>query len=433
MSLKGNDMIMKKLSSIFLIFALSSCTHVPKAAAPKLSVADTPKNVIFMIVDGMGFEYVKAARIYNGMKPLAFEEFACQSRVTTCSVAGADATGACINGTDDVTDSAAAATAIATGVKVKNGVISEDLPHNSEAIATILEISKAQGKSTGVVATKLFSDATPAAFASHAKDRNDTKDILSSMFNGVTPNVVFGADNEQHRLAATKASVPYHLASNASELKSLTAQLVATNGCAYGACPYVYGGFGEHELIPEVFPVVVGLPLQIAEDKMQQKNLPRLHEMAQSALDLLSQNDQGFFLMVESSHPDTIGHHNRHIDQTPNAPSAINVLIKEMQEVEKTAQVLENFVRNHPGTLLILTADHETGGLKIDMDQTACLGKTGCVPQVRWTSALYEDSPASIARHTNVDVPLYAIGSGAQKYCQERLNNTDLMTLALGK
>lgn len=130
---------------------------------------------------------------------------------------------------------------------------------------------------------------------------------------------------------------------------------------------------------------------------------------------------------------DTIGHHNKHIDKRQASPTAIEALVSEMVEVENTIKVLEQFVANNPDTLLILTADHETGGLRIEEDKTACLGKEKCIPTVKWTSENYDLLPDSIARHTNVDVPLYATGKGSARFCQERINNTDIKNLAFAQ
>ncbi|MBL4817741.1 MAG: alkaline phosphatase, partial [Deltaproteobacteria bacterium] len=135
------------MSQRFLLLALLfslSCTHARVSQGSK-----TPKNVIIMIVDGMGPEQVKAGRIFFGNEKLAFEKFPYQSTVSTHNI------------DHKVTDSAAAATAIATGQKVKNRVISPG--------KTPLEHFKESGKSTGIITNMLLSDATPAAFAAHAK------------------------------------------------------------------------------------------------------------------------------------------------------------------------------------------------------------------------------------------------------------------------
>jgi alkaline phosphatase len=389
--------------------------------------------MVLMIVDGMGLEHVKAARIYNGQKALRYERFTCSTKVSTCAADGADINGHCMEKSDHVTDSAAAATAIATGVKVMNGVVSKNVVQQQTDIETILEISKRQGKSTGIIATKLFTDATPAAFVAHADGRDMTSEILEDMFQGALPNLVFGSDTPLHRSAAEASPVKYQFVHNTQDLKSLVAKVDDGTSCK-GNCPYVYGGFGQYDLIPEVFPIKSGLPLEITPaDKFTELQVPHLSEMTDAALKILKKNETGFFLMVESSMPDMISHHNTHLDGNKNSPSAIAVLVREMLEVENTIKVLESFVAAHPDTLVILTADHETGGLVIEEDKTACLGKENCLPTVRWTSAKYEPTKESLSRHTGADVPLYAIGAGAERFCKARINNIDIKNLALAR
>lgn len=424
----------RKMIALAAAFSLmmTSCTSM--RGLKNSRVNRVPKNVIFMIVDGMGFEYVKATRIYNGQKPLAFEKFPCASEVTTCAADGADQNGICLKKSPHITDSAAGATAMATGVKVANGVVSKNIVHQQTDIETILEISKRQGKSTGVVATKLFTDATPAAFIAHADGRGETDEILHDIFQGSLPNLVFGADTPAHRLAAKNALIPYTMVHTVDDLKSLAVQISNSKSCDADDCPYIYGGFGQYDLIPGIFKVKTGLPLEITpKEKFAELKVPHLSEMTEAALTILSKNKNGFFLMVESSMTDTVGHHNKHIDATKESPSAISVLVKEMVEMEHTAKVLENFVHNNPDTLVVLTADHETGGLVVEEDKTACLGRPDCIPTVRWTSPNYDEKPNSMARHTGVNVPLYAIGQGAEKFCKPQLNNTDIKTLALSE
>lgn len=415
-----------------------SCTTVQPTTKKEPLVSQPkggPKNIIFMIVDGMGFAHVKAAHIYHGQKPLDFEQFTCQTKVTTCAYEGANGSGHCLVNSDHVTDSAAAATAIATGVKVKNGAISRQLPTEHKDVQTILELSQLQGKSTGIIATKLFTDATPAAFASHANDRDLTEEILSDMFQDVRPNVILGADTPVHRQYANQSKSPYQLVHTAKDLKNLAQQISQGQSCGLNTpCPYIYGGFGEHALIPGVYEEKSGLPLEITPVELYTElNVPHLSEMTEAALKILSKNEQGFFVMVESSMPDMISHYNAQIDAIKKSPKAIEVLIKEMLEVENTIKVIKAFVEKNPDTLVILTADHETGGLVIDEEKTACLGREHCVPQVRWTSKKYAPTIDSPVKHTNADVPLYAFGVGAERFCQEQINNTDIMKLALAK
>lgn len=418
----------------FLLMLPACSTQKIMAKVSKPGSPEVAKNIIYVIVDGMGYEHVKASRIYNGQQPLSYEQFPCKTSVTTCSIAGADKSGHCLAHTDDVTDSAAAATAIATGAKVKNGAISRKLPAEEADVQTILEIAKSQGKSTGIIATKLFTDATPAAFASHANDRDETEEILKDMFTASTPNVVFGADTPLHRSYAKKSIVPYTFVHNAIDLARTASTIESKTSCVGTDCPFVYGGFGEYEMIPGVFNKKAGLPLEITDTKSYaQQGLPHLSQMTDAALKILNKNQNGFFLMVESSMPDMISHYNKQIDKLEHAPKAINVLIEEMNELNKTVKVLEAFVANNPNTLVVVTADHETGGLVIEEDKTSCLGKQGCVPSVRWTAASYDESLDSPARHTNANVPLYAAGVGADRFCKETINNIDIHSLSLAQ
>ncbi len=263
-----------------------------------------PKNLIVMIVDGMGFEHVKAARIFNGMKPFSYEQFPCKTTVTTCSFAGADEQGNCIKDSADITDSAAAATAIATGIKVKNGAVSRRLPVEEADIETVLEMFKAQQKSTGIVATKLFSDATPAAFASHANYRSMTEEILQDMFQDTRPNVIFGADDAQHRQYARESKSSYQMVYTTKDMQSLAQKIGGGKNCEGGSCPHVYGGFGQYDMMPYSKPKHVGLPLEFASAEVFEKQgSPHLSQMTDAALTILNKNPDGFFLMVKARNP----------------------------------------------------------------------------------------------------------------------------------
>lgn len=412
---------MKKLSLFFLIIILLlSCKsidhNISSNQKPYILKKQVAKNIIYMIVDGMGFEYIKAARIYNGQKPLSFENFPCQTKVSTSSK------------DNEVTDSAAAATAIATSVKVNNGVISKEIPGSKEDLITILEESKLLNKSTGIISTKLFSDATPAAFASHAVDRNDTKDILNSMFAKVKPNIIFGADNKEHEIYVLKSINNYKIIHNKSDMLNILSD-PKIKECKNNLCNFIYGGFGQYELIPNIYEKVVGLPLEITNKNFYEGlNIPHLSLMTKTALKILSQNKTGFFLMVESSMPDVIGHNNYNIDQAKNSPGSLKTLVFEMLEVDETAKVITDFIKENPDTLFVLTADHETGGLLIDEENTTCLNEYGCIAKSIW-SAKKHSLINNISSHTSQDVPLFAVGKKSENFCKSKIDNTDIKKL----
>ncbi|HRX49487.1 MAG TPA: alkaline phosphatase, partial [Spirochaetota bacterium] len=134
---------------------------------------------MLLIGDGMGFEEIRAAELFNG-KPFAVKSSAVFSgSITTFNYSG------------EVTDSAASATAMATGEKVSNGVISRRIPGNSSDLKTVFETAKSKGYRTGLITTSYIIDATPAAFISHSDSRADYCQISLGIFN-FKPNLTIG-------------------------------------------------------------------------------------------------------------------------------------------------------------------------------------------------------------------------------------------------
>ena len=375
-----------------LLFTASACLHTPK-----------PKNIVFVIVDGMGPEQVKAGRIFSGNQPLSFENFPHQSTVTTHNIDGG------------VTDSAAAATAMATGQKVKNRTISPG--------KTLLEYFKDQGKSTGIVTNALLTDATPACFAAHAQFRSDTTDILKSYLENSQPNLIAGADEPGYLKQVKTSLANYQVVQSVTELEKLKNQIKSGQ-----KVDHVYAGFGMHPLIPGYHNRETALPLEITDPSFfNQKNIPHISQLAESSLEILSQNPKGFFVMIESGLVDWIGHKNTELEHPTQ------VLATEMAETNRLVQKVVNWAQSHPDTLVIVTADHETGGLKIDLENTHCLGQAGCIANASWTSGFYPDSVATdkFSMHTSVPVGVYAMGPGSEAF-NKPMDNTEFLGKILG-
>lgn len=132
--------------------------------------------------------------------------------------------------------------------------------------------------------------------------------------------------------------------------------------------------------------------------------------------------------MIESSLTDKISHHHTLFNENSSSPSAIKALLHEMMELERAVSYARSFAESRGDTIVVLTADHETGGLELDEKETSCYGSEGCVPSVKWTSPFYEGS--LVAQHTNVSVPVYAVGMGAEQF-QGTINNTDFSRLLM--
>ena len=322
------------------------------------------KNVIFCIGDGMGFEAVKAAGYYayGETGTLSFEAFPHRAEMATYA---ADS---------PMTDSAAAATAMATGYKVNNGVISMEFPGSGTPLKTLLEIFKAQNKWTGLVSTTYITHATPAAFAAHNPERNNLADIAHDYLHLTRPNVLLGGGGNGLTEKDAEAA-GYTVVTDREGLLNLDTD---TENC-------VSGQFGDTN-IPYIFD--------------GSDDLPQLSEMVSVALDILCNAQGGFFLLVEGGRIDHAGHSND-----------IERNILETIEFSKTVQTIFDGVAGRDDTLILVTADHETGGLKVHKNN----GK-GQVPDISW----------STGGHTVSNVPLYGWGRNAERV-GGIMNNTDLI------
>lgn len=308
------------------------------------------RNVILFVGDGMGPEHVNAARAFLG-GPLSFEHFPYHSDLGTDS--------ATVSGP---TDSAAGATAMSTGMRVYNGVISLALPGDGRILPTALEGCQARGKSSGLVTTSYMTDATPGAFAAHEESRTEYAAIAGDYLNDSRPNVLFGGGDR---------GLSPNLAQSAGyQVVTDTGGLLALNG---DASQHVSGQFGSGEM-PSIYD--------------GRGNLPTLSQMTNAALALLSRDSDGFFLLVEQEGTDTYAHMNN-ITRTVHAAIELDEAVTEALE----------WSAGRADTLILVTADHETGGLTLLADNGP-----GNMPSVGWATA----------GHTDTRVPVYGMGPAAQ-------------------
>ncbi|MCT1756294.1 alkaline phosphatase [Staphylococcus haemolyticus] len=288
-----------------------------------------PKNVIFMVGDGMGPAYNSAYRYYadnpntKELDQTAFDKYLKGTNRTNPN-----------DPKENVTDSAAGGTAFATGHKTYNGAISVD--NNKKPLKSVLEKAKELGKSTGIVTTAEVTDATPAAYAAHVDDRDKKDEIAQQFYNDKIngqhkADVILGGGSkyfgkENGNLTDKFQKDGYDYVTNKDEL-------------ANSQSDQVLGLFSEKDM-----------PLQI---DAPQSN-PLLVDMENSALSKLEKNDKGFFLMVEGASIDKSGH-----------PNDITGVMSEMGGFEKAFQNAIDYSNKHKDTLVVATADHSTGGLSI--------------------------------------------------------------------
>lgn len=313
-------------------------------------------KVILLIGDGMGVAQVSAGMVANKTK-LNIE------RSQYCGFSKTQ------SATNYITDSGAGGTAIATGTKTKNYAIAVDT--NDVPLKTIVEYAIEKKLSTGVVSSSNLAHATPASFVAHQPQRKNTKEIALDFLKNDMDVLIGGGKGVFVEQGITEAlqkkgyQVAFHMDSIDRMNKARLACFIGHNHPSK-----VLDGRGD--MLPNA---------------------------TQLALDKLSQNSNGFFLMVEGSQIDWAGHAND-----------INYMMSEIIDFDKAVGIAYDFADENPGTLVIVTADHETGGLTLP----------------------YENIPGdsvkakfSTGGHTGVMVPIFAYGSGAEEFSQI-MENTDI-------
>ncbi|MCB0276682.1 MAG: alkaline phosphatase [Calditrichaeota bacterium] len=343
----------------------------PLASPDALATPSTQprvKNVIFMIGDGMGITQMTAGRL---------REFGpnSKSRIESMPVTGLAHT----HSIDDlITDSAASATALATGYKTRNGMIGM-LPDMTSA-KTLLEAAAEAGKKTGVVATSSVTHATPASFTAHVALRKMEPQIAEQQASGnvdvilgaglqfFQPMSTEGSDRRDNRdLLAEARENGFQVVRSADEMAAIT------DGRILGlfAPKYLSGLAGE----------------------------PSLTEMTNKAISLVKDDPDGFFLMIEGSQIDWGGH-----DNDPE------YVIREMIAFDKAVQAALDFAEADGQTLVVVTADHETGGMSITKGSFG-----GDSLEVKWTTG----------KHTGTPVGVFAYGPGSLRFTGV-FDNTEL-------
>lgn len=347
------------------------CVAIWVATVP----AGAAKNIILLIGDGMGYQHVNAGSYYltGAAGNLCFEPFY-RCPVKTRS----------LNST--ITDSAAAGTAIATGYKVNNGVVSQ--APDGTPYETILERAKTMGKRTGLVTTVPITHATPAAFGAHEPSRNNYINIGNDYLNSSRPEIIFGAGDPN------KGGSSYFSASQVSTAQALGYQ-VAYNYTQMAAL--------NPQTVSRALGLFAGSEMTYEYDRLPSNTEPHLSEMTAKALEVMEMDPDGFFLMVEGGKIDYASHGN-HIQRTT----------REVVEFQNAVQIALNWMQGRSDTLMIVTADHETGGL------TAFNQGIGNYPTATWSST----------DHTAADVPIYLTGADAyliEGFVQSgKIDNTDV-------
>ncbi|HNT77020.1 MAG TPA: alkaline phosphatase [Anaerolineae bacterium] len=359
---------------LLLIICSATASTPPPPRAGFILVAPPPcappTNIILFIGDGMGEAQRTAARwaAHGQERKLAMDFMPHQGWARTESLLG-------------VTDSAAAATALATGHKTLNGMLAMDSLFNP--LPTILEQAQRRGMAVGLVSLTEIAHATPAAFAAHVPLRSQMEDIALQMIERKV-TVLLGGGEDTFLPPSMTGCFP--TAGNRSDGRNLIQEAIEKG--------YTYTCDGAHLMTAaEDASRLLGL---FDDAGMTRPHSPTLATMTHAALIVLSQDPEGFFLMVEGGQ----------IDWAAHANDAENV-IGDTLAFDDAVAIAQAFAVGRPQTLIIVTADHETGGMALSRTRTGAEGEDGplIMPDgtpfyVTWTGG----------EHTTTPVPVTAQG-----------------------
>ena len=332
---------------LLLLFSLSfvACSQKREETKPKAV------NVIYMIGDGMALPQVFATMLATG-EDLAFKQFPYIGVVDTRSAS------------NDITDSAAGGTALACDKKTKNGMVGMDV--DTLAMETVLEALADHGKSTGIVVTCYSGHATPADFYAKVPKRFMYEDIAIQMAESDKLNVMIAGGRKHFN----------HRKDSIDLIERMENEL----------------GWKVYDTLADIDTTCMKYAVLAAKGHMPKapERGDFLPEGVRTALKTLSQDEDGFFLMVEGSQIDFACHSNDSAN-----------MVEETVDFSKAIEVALDFAKADGNTLVVVAADHETGGL------------TMIDPQGHYSNVSFNYSTKS---HTCLPVMIYAYGPGAEQF-----------------
>lgn len=343
------------LMSAILSFGFSVGAYIePTTESADKYFDENIENVIFLIGDGMGYNHLEKTKLERNVK-LTLDAFTIQGSSRTRSL------------TNDVTDSAAGGTALSCGIRTYNSGVGVYLLDPLDVFIhpiNITELCRDNKMLTGVITTDETSGATPASFSAHATKRYKSEDITEDQFKSQI-NLIWGTENG----VATKEMADeygYNYVTTYSEMIALEE-----------------GSKSFAQFTNDLWTL-----------KQSDETNPTLSQMTEKAIDLLDDGENGFFLMVEGAHIDKHSHNNESKNMT-----------EAMAEFDKSIKIALEFAKKDGNTLVVVTADHETGAITLN------------------DKGEYEFTSDD---HSAVDVPLRVYGSEKLIKNGETVNNYEI-------
>ncbi|MFI3239100.1 MAG: alkaline phosphatase [Bacteroidales bacterium] len=333
------------------VIALSSCCQVAK----ENNKSEEVRNVIYLIGDGMGLAQASMAMVESGYDSISFDRAENIALIKTYS------------SNNRVTDSAAAGTALACGEKTNNGMLG--LTADMDTCISMSAKASAKGKATGLVVSCTVQHATPAAFYAHVESRNSYELIAEQLVNSTIDLAIGGGESyfnkevDGVKLIDIAQAKGFNIARNFDELEAVEdGRILAL--FEQGHIKSMADGRGDF-----------------------------LPKATVAALEILSKNENGFLLMVEGSQIDWVCHGN-------DAEGTL----AEVMDFNDCVNIAMDFADNNPGTLVVVTADHETGGLSL-VSGDADFSKADSGVNYKYATT----------GHSGILVPVYLYGAGADQ------------------
>ncbi|WP_143960871.1 alkaline phosphatase [Litoribacter populi] len=345
---------MRKLIFASLLVAAIGCKNDSEVSHLSAEEETTnPNNIILLIGDGMGVTQISSLYAFED-KTASFDRF---KNIGFIKTASSDSR---------ITDSAAGATAFASGIKTYNAAIGVD--NDTVAVETIVEILSKAGWKTGLVATSSITHATPAAFFAHVAHRKMEEEIAKQLYEADL-DIVIGGGEKYFKTRKDGINYLDSLKSKGYHVKTRSDQDLEIENPA-GKEAHLMG--------------------ESAMQKVSEGRGDFLTEASLYTINKLQKTNDNFFVMIEGSQIDWGGHANDH-----------DYIVDEMLDFDKTINAVLDFAEKDGNTLVIVTADHETGGYALSSGKDGYKSVTGTF---------------STGGHTAALIPVFAFGPGSENF-----------------
>jgi alkaline phosphatase len=407
--------ISRAVAAAGLIVALAAGLWLARGSAPSAAAPPSGTSVIVLIGDGMGPGQRAATQLarYGTAETQPMDALPVSGSMMTQPF-----------GKSAVTDSAAGATAIATGLKTRNGYTG--VGPDGAPLPTLLELARDAGKSTGLVSDNDVTNATLAAFGAHVRDRDQKRAIVQSYLHDTRPDVLLGGGEQYWHKRGTPGRIPNDLPEDRSRADTSIVTEARELGYQYAFDAATLDALSGPKALGLVQQSPLVRELLADYDRKTDPHYVPEEALVAKAIELLSQNPNGFMLAIDVDSIDEAGH-----------GSHAGLTIKAGDVVNRIVETVETYRATDPNLLFVVTADHETGGLTIEGPSSNSTAVRGFPVPNRWRNGPFEvegtkagfTTDWTTPGHTGVPVPLTAAGPGSQRL--DGLNdNTDVFRVA---